>query len=773
MNTLSYLQPQAHDNGRRELADMPAEASPLAQDEQVLDLRKMLNILWRRKMIIVATAFIVTTLAVLGVLRAVPLYVASSQIVVENERHNPLGLQDAYAARDLDFYTNQTEAKVLASRGIAEKVVDELNLMQHPLFNPALAEPQKSLWSDLNLKQRLLNLAPEWLRQEYVRITSGGSSGSQEQVALTPAQQKAQLRENVVNAFLGGADVVADERSRVLEIQYVSPDPEFSAQAANALAQTYINQSILRKYEYISRATDVLNQRVGELRNKLETSEKALEEHRRTIGYINLEGRANILGQQLAQLSTDLVRAKADRAEAEARYRQVQKLLESPGGVESASTVLDSPLIQRLREQEAAVIRQLSELRTQLRGQHPRLMLRENELADLGAKIRAEVQKIAINLGNELEIARIREENTATEVEKIRAAISKQNEDLVTLRALESEVNANNALYTAILQRFKEADVQEGGLQEPDARLISTATPPLAPSYPRKGLIVAMAFVASIALGVILVFVIEHLDSGFRTMAQVEQITGIPAIGQVPSLKGWRYRHTAPQDMVIDQPGSLYSEAIRTIRTVVNLSARTPPKTLLVTSAVPGEGKTSVALSIARSAAKAGQRVVIVDCDMRAPSLHLGLGVPNIRGLAEYLTGASELEDVLEIDHYSGVHYVTAGQFDYHVAELLGSGQVENLLSRLSNAYDLVVFDSPPILAVSDVRLLLKHVARSILVVRWGETSRDNAITALRMMQDAHATIAGVVLSQVDMRRQRSYSYSSDGYGTYGTYHQG
>lgn len=771
MNTLSYLQPQAQDAAAQDAADMPVEGGMLQQDEQMLDLRKILNILWRRKMIVVATAFIVTTLAVLGVLRAIPLYVAASQIVVENERHNPLGLQDAYAGRDLDYYTNQTQAKVLASRGIAEKVVDELNLMQHPLFNPALAEPRNSLWSDLNLKQRLLDLAPEWLRQEYARITSG----NQEQIPMTPEQQKAQLREDVVNGFLAGAEVVADERSRVLEIQYVSADPEFSAQAANALAQTYINQSILRKYEYIAKATDLLNQRVGELRNKLETSEKALEEHRRTIGYINLEGRASILGQQLAQLSTDLVRAKADRAEAEARYRQVQKLLESPGGVESASTVLGSPLIQRLREQEADVIRQLAELRTQLRGQHPRLILKENELADLGAKIRSEVQKIAINLGNELEIARIREENTATEVEKIRAAINKQNEDLVTLRALESEVNANNALYAAILQRFKESDVQESGLQEPDARIISAATPPLRPSYPRKGLIVAMAFVASVALGMVLVFVIEHLDSGFRTMAQVEQVTGVQSIGLVPALKGWRFRHTTPQDMVVEQPGSLYSEAIRTVRTAINLSSRTPPKTLLITSAVPGEGKTSVALSIARSAAKAGQRVVIVDCDMRAPSMHLGLGVPNILGLAEYLTGASELEEVLEIDSYSGVHFVTAGQFDYHVAELLGSTRVDDLLARLTNAYDLVVFDSPPILAVSDVRLLLKRIARSVLVVRWGETSRDNAVTALRMMQDAQANVAGVVLSQVDMRRQRSYSYSGDayGYGTYGTYHTG
>lgn len=771
MSSLSYLQPQGHDDDDQGRGGLPVEGGPVPPDGQILDLRKVLNVLWRRKMIVVATVFIVTTLTVLGVLRAVPLYVASSQIVVEEENRRPLGLGESFGSRSLDYYTNQTEAAVIASRGIAEKAVDELNLLQHPLFNPALAEPDRSLWAELNLKQRLLDLTPDWLQQEYQRIMA---AGQRQQPVLTPAQQQAQLREDVVNAFLAGAEVVTDERSRVLVIRYVSPDPEFAAQAANALAQIYINQSILRKFEDNARATDWLNQQVGELRQKLETSEKALEQHRRVVGYINLEGRASILGQQLAQLSTDLVRARADRAEAEARFRQVQKQLESPGGVESASTVLDSQLIQRLREQEAAVIRQLAELRTQLRGQHPRLILKESELRDLNDKIRAEVQKIATNLGNELEIARIRESNTAAEVEKVRSAITKQNEDLVTLRALESEVNANNEIYKAILQRFKETDVQESGLQQPDARLISSATPPLIPSYPRKSLIIAIAFVASVTLGVVLIFVVEHLDAGFRTMTQVEQFTGVPAIGQVPALKSWKQRRIPPQDMVIEQPGSLYSEAIRTIRTVVNLSSRVPPKSLLVTSAVPGEGKTSIALSIARSAAKAGQRVVIVDCDMRAPSLHQGLGVPNIRGLAEFLAASVELEEILDIDDYSGVHFVTAGQFDYQVAELLGSEQMGVLLDRLSNAYDLVVFDSPPILAVSDVRLLLKRIERSIFVVRWGETSRDNVVTALRMMFDARADLAGVVLSQVDLRRQRSYAYSGDGYGygTYGSYHQ-
>ena len=352
MSTLSYIQPLGDEPDQHGHLVTSGERLASGQDRNGLDLRQVLNVLWRRKMIIVATVFVVTTLAILAVLQAVPLYVATSQVVVERPRQNIAGLQEAFGVQGLDFYTNETEAQVIGSRQIAERVVEELNLTQHPLFNPALRKPKSSLWTDLQLKQRLLELAPEWLRQEYRRLTA-----PEEAPELTPAQQRALLKEYTVDAFMAGAEVTSDDRSRVLSISYISEEADFSAQAANALAQVYINQTILTKFEENARATDWLNQQVGELRQKLEVSEKALEEHRRRVGYINLEGRANILGQQLAQLSTDLVRARADRAEAEARYRQVQKLLESPDGIESASTVLDSQLIQRLREQEAAVIR--------------------------------------------------------------------------------------------------------------------------------------------------------------------------------------------------------------------------------------------------------------------------------------------------------------------------------------------------------------------------------------------------------------------------------
>ncbi|MDP6344605.1 MAG: GumC family protein, partial [Alphaproteobacteria bacterium] len=486
MSNLSYMTQRDSDEFYDDAMAPPYDAMAVAQgDEATFDLRQLLQIVWCRKMTIVATSFILTTLAVLGVMQATPLYVAQAQLVVEEQRERALEFGQVLQGGRFDYWTNQTQAAILMSRGLAEKVVDEMDLTNHPLFNPALAEPEEGLFDRLDLRGFVRGLIPQWIRDELRR-----ARGQEAEVdEYTDEELAAFLREDVIEWFLAGVTVDASDQSRVLDVQYISEDPDFAAEAANALAEVYINETILRKFEANARATDWLNQQVAELRQRLEASQSALEEHRRNIGYLDIEGQASILAQQLAELNTDLVRARGARAESAARFQQIEKLLESEEGIESAATVLDSPLIVRLREQETDVIRQLAELRTQLRGQHPRLILKENELADLRQKIRREVEKITTSLGNELQIAEIREQNTSTEVDKIKRAIEKQNEDLVTLRALESEVQANNSIYQAILNRFKETDIQEEALQQADARLISPAVPPRYPSYPRKTLI--------------------------------------------------------------------------------------------------------------------------------------------------------------------------------------------------------------------------------------------------------------------------------------------
>lgn len=743
----------------------PPQEPPLAPPEPAFDLRHLVGVLWRRKGTVFAVTFLGAALALLLTLQATPLYVAEAQLVVESQRERPVNFDEVLQGANFDFYTTQTEASVLMSRSLAGRLVDELKLTEHPALDPERAAKPGAL--KLDWRGLVAAAVPEWLKSELAR-------GEEPQVPLTPEELARAKREAAIDEVQASIEVQANERSRVLRILYTSPDPAFSAQIANALAETYIADSVRRKFSAYGRATDWLNDQVGDLRTRLEASQAALAEHRKAIGYVNVEGQSDLLGQQLAQLSAELIKARSARGEAEARYGQVRKLIGSPEQLESSGAVLNSQLIGRLREQEAQVSRELADLSTQLGDRHPRLALKRNELNDLQGRIKTEVAKLGVNLGSELEIARTRERMLEREVAAIRAELERQNQNLVKLHALESEVRANNEVYQTILSRFKQTDVQEQALQQPDARLISAATAPRFPSYPKKALIVAVAALAFAGLGVLLVFALEYMDAGFRSLPQIEAATGAPGLGVAPKLTGMGMRNRPPAEVVLEKPHAAFSEAIRTVRTALMLSSPSrPPRTVLVSSSTPREGKTSFALSLARVAAKSGQRVIVVDCDLRRPSLHDALTAPNLKGLSEHLAGQAELEEVIEIDERSGAHFITAGHPAPQPGDLLASDRMAAALARLSAAYDLVVLDTAPVLAVSDALPLMRRVDKAVYLVRWGETRREAALAGLRMLADAGADLAGVVLTMVDVRKHSGYAYGAyrHHYGAYQKYY--
>ena len=522
------------------------------------------------------------------------------------------------------------------------------------------------------------------------------------------------------------------------KLRWPLPPEAPAALAVNTLADIYILDSVNVKIETTRRASDWLNDRVSELKKRTKESQEALEAYRRKIGVIDLGQRATLMTQQLAELSTKLITARSERNEAEAKFAQLRKLLSSPDGIETASAVLANQLIQRLREQEAQLLREMAELKITLRDQHPRMINKQGELANLQA-----------------------------EVNLLQKQLQEQSEAEVGLRQLESEVNANKQLLDTVLSHFKELDVQEQGLQTADARLISPATVPLRPAYPKKTLIIGFALVLAAVAGVALVLLLEHLDAGFRSLRQLEVASGVPSIGMVPLVTG---RNVRPQDEVVERPQSVFAEAIRAVRTALLLSnVDRPPKTVLFTSSVPSEGKTSTAMALARASAKAGQRVIIIDCDVRSPAVHTALGVPNLNGVVDVLSGESKLEDVIDIDERSGCHYVTAGRMAPNPTDLLGSARMRQMLDRLREVYDLVVIDTPPVLAVSDTLVLLRLADKTCFVVRWGKTHREAAVNALRQVIDAGADLLGALLTQVDAKKHAQYHYGNSAY-YYGAY---
>ncbi|MHA1112888.1 MAG: GumC family protein [Alphaproteobacteria bacterium] len=746
--------------GPRELVH---ESAILAQPQPVVDPRQILGVLRRRKWLIAGIVLLVGGLATLFVNQITPIYSAEALLVVESSRENVLNIESVVQGLPQDYFTNETEAAVIASRELAVKAVERLNLRRHPLFDPDLAPPPPGM----------LDAVRETVRRWILGDDAEEIDVEATATALSPEEAERQLKEDLVSYYLAGLNVVPSTRARVISVSYASSDPEFAALAANTSAEIYIQDQITSKGAVTVRASEWLTDRVDELGKRLLESEKRLEEFRRGSGIIEVGG-ASVLSNQLTELNSKLIVARAQNAEAEARYAQVYDLLQSEGGVETAAAVLDAPLIQRLREQETQVVRKIAELATQVRETRPRMILARNELKDLQGKIASEVNKIVLNLYNELEIAQVRADNLTREIGKLERRLDSEKDAEVTLRALESEVRANTQLHDTLLARLNETRVQEDDLQPADARIISRATPIYVPFYPRKKLLILAAVFFGLVVAVAFAFILEYLDSGFRSLHQMEANAGAPALAMVPWLKEVRRKRLHPHQYLMSKPNSAYGESVRSLRTAIMLSQpEMPPRSVAILSSVPNEGKTSTTLSLATLAARSGQRVVVVDCDTRHPRVHRFLDMPNEVGLIDYLTGAAEFEDIVEIDPLSGIHLIAAGSKAPNPPDLFASERMRVLLERLHNLYDLVLIDTPPMLAVSDALVLVRQVDRVLFVVRWAKTRRETVLAGIKQVKEAGAHLAGLVLSQVDIRKHAQYEYRDSGYyyGSYSKYY--
>ena len=705
-----------------------------------VDIRALRDMLWRHRRVIAATVVTLTVLAVIIVFQIVPRYTASSSVMISPRQARVVDIESVVSGLPPDVETINSEIAIIQSRRLAHNVVDKLKLMEDEEFNGELA-PKSPLTAGF-----------DWIMSLFPSSPSD----------LPPEELAKRQKEEVVTALLKQIETSQIARSRVISITATSTSPEKAARLANTFADLYLDSQLEAKYEATKRATEWLSQRLVELREKVQESERAVEKYREESGLIKGKDDATIASQQISELSTQLIVARAKRGEAESNLAQLENRIKTGRGLESAPEVLNSPLIQRLREQESSVQRKAAELSAEFGPKHPKMIAIRADLQDLRQKIQVEITKIVEGLRSEVRAARAREQAFAEQVQKLEGDISDLNKKDVQLRALEREAKANRSLLETFLTRFKETSVQEDA-QTADAQIISYAAVPTIASFPRKRVVVQVAFVASLLIGIFLAIVIERLDAGFRSMEQVEKLTGVPALGLVPVIHD--EGSPDPTQYVLDKPVSAYAESMRNLGVSLVLSnVDKPPKVILVTSSVPEEGKTTIALSLARLMARSGKKVVIVDCDLRRPNVHRTLGLKSSPGLVDFLGHRSEIGDVMVKDTPSGAHVIPAGEHAPNPSDLLASDQMAELLANLSKVYELVVLDCSPVLAVSDARVLARVVDKVVFVARWGKTRRESASLGIKQIKDAGGSVAGVLLSRVDVKKHADYGYGDSGY---------
>ena len=725
-----------------------------------VDLREVLSKFWRRKGLIFGVTVALTMIAALVVLQITMLYTAESTVMINYRETQVVDVEAVVSGLVGDVETMESEIEVIKSRGLAAKTIDALRLQENPEFNAAL-RPRSAVDGLLDPRN--------WIPANWLRVVGADSPRD----ALSEAEATERRRARIVDTFLGKLEVAPVGRSRVIRIAFTSENPRSAAEIANQLADFYIVSQLEAKFEATQRANEWLSGRLAELREAVMQSEWAVEAFRQQSGLIQGKD-ATLKTQEISELNAQLVVEGIKRAEAEARLRQVEQLLNGSDGAQAVSKVLQSPLVQSLREQQAEVDRKVAELVQEFGQMHPMMISIRAEAADLRQNIAAEIERIVGGLRNEVDVARAREDTLTAALDRLREEVGQANSDEVTLRALEREAEASRALLETFLARFKETSQED--FQQADATVISRADVPQRPSYPPRNLLLIAALGGAGLLGLMLVLGVEGLDHGFRSMEQIERQMGAPPLGLVPAIKGLAKLRRGPDTHVLERPASAYAEAIRSLYTGLLLSGGEQPlKTILIASALPGEGKTSIALSLVRMLASTGHSVVLVDCDLRRPTAHKNFGVPSYPGLVEVVLGKASLEDVLATDPRSGARLVPAGELVPNPADLLGSPQMERLLARLAEIHDLVILDSPPVLAVSDARVLARMVDRTLFLVRWVDARRERVIAGWRQLVQAGGNVAGVALTLVDVRRHARYGYSDSGayYGQVKKYYTG
>ena len=713
--------------------------------------------LWRRKLFLLGFMVIVLGLTAAYVSRLPPAFEAEA-LVMLNDRQAQVApdIPEVLAGLPPNEDGLQGQLLLIKSRSMAERMVDQLNLHMLPEFNPALRPKSADFvaWFDP------VRLIPAAILDRLPRAWADTLMTTSSSAEMTDQQRAALLRAEIVERVMNNILAEPANRSTVIGLKFISTEPELAALGANTLARLYLAEQLETKQTASRRAREFLEHEIERLRASVASAEQAIQDYRRQSGL----GGALPDEQQLSGLTTQLVLSRSERAQAEARLRQVERLVNSDTDLVAAAQLLDSPVLNELRARELDLNRQRAELSNEFGERHPRMVNLRAEQATLEQRKQAEIRQIAQRLRDEVQVLRSREATLESNIDGLKSQLAEYHESEIGLGALQRDADADRELLETYINRAKEIASQQKA-QEPDARIISRATLPDEPTYPRRELIFGVALVGALLAGSLAVFGLEQLDNTFRSSEQIEDLIGLPALGLVPAITGLDKRYGAPQDYVLDNPNSPFGEAVRSLRTAMLLTSMgAPPKTVLLTSSIPGEGKTSMAMCLARVHARSGRRTLIIDCDVRRPRLHELTGVANQAGLSDVLLQDRELNEVVLTDERSGAHFVTAGAPVPDPAALLASDRMRRLLKDVASRYDLVIVDSPPVLSVSDARVLSQMADKTVFLVHWGSTRRHDVMMGVKQLVEAGADMAGLVLSRVNVRKHARYSYRDSGY---------
>jgi capsular exopolysaccharide synthesis family protein len=758
---------------------------PTMADTGEVDLRGFIRTISRRKWLLLLTMGASMGATMYWMSQASPLYSADVLIVIETRPSSIVKVDEA-VQDDISSDTAKvnTEVAVLESRGLAARVIHDLDLDSDPEFAPQSTDelsdkvgpptfaadgPAASASSGgageevpssgFRAKIDLWELLTTALRSARTFLTSaragedGGTAQSAEEASIE-GQQIAELleateardRAALLDRFFQRLSVEPEDASRLIRINFTSSDPAKAALIANRLVEEYIKSQLETKTEGARRAAEWLDARLAELGETVRSLEQDVQRQRTETG----TNRIGIVSQRLAEINTQLVDAQAASGAAHARYEQVRTVLEGGGNLDGLPAIIASTNVQTLRVKHTELVGSLSELRTVYGKNHPQIISIRAEIAQIEQRLNRDIHNILAGLRNELESAEIQEAELRSELQSASEEMAQLNESETSIGQVAQRLRANQDLYQSLLKRFTEAVALRDN-QQPDARIISPAQIPLTPSFPNAPRVTALSFVGSASLAVLLLVVTERLRQKLDTVEDVERHVGLQVIGAIPDLPRLRRLASAPGDYIRREPLSEFGGAFQRLRALLVLgNNRNMPRTILVASGSAGEGKTTIAVCLGIASVSSGQKVLIVDCDFARPQVHRMVNVNNDKGLTDVLKGTATLEETVTQAAGYRLSILPIGRSREGAIDLLNSGRMEQLLHDLKATFDLIILDSAPVLEVSNALILGGLAERTLLVTRRDWTTHRNASYAAKQLQLYGADLAGVAFNRTD-----------------------
>ncbi len=717
----------------------PEEPPPhrTAQPEDA-DLGHLLRLIWRRRLVLVASAAIGMAVCTVALMQMTPTYTARGLVLVDAPQARIVALEAVLSGVSAEGDAVESETEVLRSAALAAAVVDRLSLDRNPEFNANLRK--RSVWDTAASVLKHLR-----------RLMSGVPAKTD---TRSPAEAE---RADVIDSVLSSLSIVPRDRSRLLDVAFTSADPELAANVVNTLLDLYITQQVQKKYSATLAATDALSRNVTAWQKRTFESERKIEEFRAKADLLEGE-RGVLLLSQLSETNDRLTGASVARNLAETRLREVEEygLDATLDGAEQQPL---SPILQSLREREAQLMATEAELRTKYGPHHTRVANIRTELQRLRDTMAGEIDRIVRGLKVELARDRSVELALSENLKQLKQQVAAANMARVELEALRREADANRRILEVFTSRLAETRGQaDRGILQPDASIITHAGVPMLPSYPRPNLYLAMTLVLATGAGLLFIFVTETLRRGFCSGDEVEQVTGIPVLGLLPRVPGNEWLRRWPAARYASASRSVaVKESVRWLGNSLFLNGG-QSRVIMLTSTRAGEGKTTTAVALGHFLARTNHAILVVEADFCTPQVHKVLGVPPSPGLRDLLLGAAPLDAALRRDDASGVYALPAGTADREAPDALPWSAIEPLLVQLRQRFDLIIIDGPPILQAPEAGLLSRVADATIFVVQWAKTDRRTVAAGLDQIAQSGGRAAGVLLTMVKPKQYARYA---------------